>query len=55
VRVPTPNVSLVDVNYILKKDTSIDKVNQIIEEYSKNKLSNIIEIDNDMRVSSDFC
>jgi glyceraldehyde 3-phosphate dehydrogenase len=53
--VPTPNVSLVDVNYVLKKDTSIEEINSIIEKYSKKELLNIIEIDNDMRVSSDFC
>jgi len=54
VRVPTPNVSLVDVNYVLKKNTSIEEVNKIIEEASKNEYKNILAVDNDMRVSSDF-
>ncbi len=54
VRVPTANVSLVDVNYVLKKDTSVEEVNNILEKYSKGSYKGIILMDNDMRVSSDF-
>jgi len=54
VRVPTPNVSLVDVNYVLKKNTSIEEVNEIIEKASKNNYKNILAVDNEMRVSCDF-
>ena len=31
IRIPTANVSLVDVNYVLKKNTSVDEVNGIVE------------------------
>ncbi len=54
VRVPTADVSLVDVNYVLKKDTSVEEVNRILEKYSNGSHKWIILMDNDMRVSIDF-
>ncbi len=38
VRVPTPNVSMIDVTFVLKKDTSVEEVNTLLEEASKNTL-----------------
>lgn len=54
VRVPTPDVSLIDINFVLRKNTSIWEVNEVLKEASENGYKNIIAIDNDMRVSSDF-
>ncbi|RXJ85210.1 type I glyceraldehyde-3-phosphate dehydrogenase [Arcobacter sp. CECT 8985] len=53
VRVPTPNVSMVDVNLLVKKDTTKEEVNALFEKRSK-ELAGIIAVDNDMMVSSDL-
>jgi glyceraldehyde 3-phosphate dehydrogenase len=54
VRVPTPNVSMVDLNVILKKGTSKDEINNIFREYANSKLKNILAVDEEYRVSQDF-
>ncbi len=53
VRVPTPNVSMVDVNFMIKKDTTKEEINALFESKSK-ELSGIVAVDNDMMVSSDL-
>jgi len=53
VRVPTPNVSMVDLNVMVKKETSKDEVNDIFKKAQEN-MPNIILVDEDKRVSSDF-
>jgi glyceraldehyde 3-phosphate dehydrogenase len=53
VRVPTPNVSMVDVNFIIKKDTTKEEINALFEAKSK-ELAGIVAVDNDMLVSSDL-
>jgi len=54
IRVPTPNVSMVDLNVIVKKDTTKEEVNAIFEVAQNGALKGIIEVDWDKRVSSDF-
>jgi glyceraldehyde 3-phosphate dehydrogenase len=54
VRVPTPNVSMVDFNVLLSKETSADEINAILEETSASELKGILEIDTQMKVSSDI-
>jgi glyceraldehyde 3-phosphate dehydrogenase len=54
VRVPTPNVSMVDLNVVLKKNTSKEEVNELFSQCANGKLQNIIAVDNEMRVSQDF-
>ena len=54
VRVPTPNVSMVDLNVLVKKDTTKEEINQLFLEKSQNELKNLIECDNEYRVSQDF-
>ncbi|WP_200762706.1 type I glyceraldehyde-3-phosphate dehydrogenase [Nitrosophilus alvini] len=54
VRVPTPNVSMVDLNVIVKKDTSKEEINELFVQKSQNELKNILAVDNDYRVSQDF-
>ncbi|MEA3456400.1 MAG: type I glyceraldehyde-3-phosphate dehydrogenase, partial [Campylobacterota bacterium] len=53
-RVPTPDVSVVDLTVNLKKDTTVDEINALFETASKGNFSGLIEIDHDKRVSSDF-
>lgn len=55
VRVPTTNVSLIDVNFVLKNPTNAEKVNEILQKMSETTYGGIIEYDNDQRVSSDIC
>lgn len=54
VRVPVANVSMVDLNVVTKKDTTIEELNTIFKEYAKNQMSGILAIDEDYRVSTDF-
>ena len=51
-RVPTPNVSLVELVFCSKKDLSIDKINSAFQEFSKK--NKILEITNEKLVSIDF-
>ncbi len=53
VRVPTPNVSMVDLNVVVKKDTTKEELNALFESKSK-ELAGIVAVDNDMMVSSDL-
>ncbi|MGJ0334954.1 type I glyceraldehyde-3-phosphate dehydrogenase [Aliarcobacter cryaerophilus] len=53
VRVPTPNVSMIDVNFLIKKDTTKEEINALFTQKSK-ELSGIVAVDNDMLVSSDL-
>ena len=55
VRVPTANVSLVDVNFVLKSSTDTTAVNSLFEKMSQTQFANIVEYDHDKRVSSDIC
>ena len=55
IRVPTSNVSLVDLSFVSKKDTSIEDINKLILEASKSKmLKGILTINNEPLVSIDF-
>jgi glyceraldehyde 3-phosphate dehydrogenase len=53
VRVPTPNVSMVDVNFMINKDTTKEEINALFEAKSK-ELAGIVAVDNEMMVSSDL-
>ncbi len=53
-RVPTPNVSLVELVFCTKKDINIKKINDTFEEASINKLKNILEVSHEKLVSIDF-
>jgi len=55
IRVPTPNVSLIDFTFTSKKQTSVEKINNIMIEASISKnLKNILTINNLPLVSIDF-
>ncbi len=53
-RVPTPNVSLVELVFCTKKQIDIKKINNAFDVASKNELKKIIEITYDKLVSIDF-
>ena len=54
VRVPTNNVSLVDLTFISKKRTSVKKINDLIKSAAKSSFSNIIQYNFEQLVSIDF-
>ncbi len=53
-RVPTPNVSLVDLVFNSKKKISINKINDSFKKASKKNLKNILEATEEKLVSVDF-
>ncbi len=53
-RVPTADVSVVDITVNLKKSVTKDEINAAFDAASKGAFAGLIEIDNDKRVSSDF-
>jgi len=54
VRVPTPNVSLVDLKFIAKRATTVEEVNQAIIAAASGPLKGILDVVNDKLVSVDF-
>ena len=53
-RVPTPNVSLVDLIFHSKKKLSINKINDLFKKASKKTLKNILDATEEKLVSIDF-
>ena len=54
VRVPTPNVSLVDLKFIAKRATSVEEVNGAITAAANGPLKGILDLVHEKLVSSDF-
>tara|TARA_B100000035_G_scaffold163739_2_gene139489 strand:- start:5262 stop:6272 length:1011 start_codon:yes stop_codon:yes gene_type:complete len=54
VRIPTVNVSVVDLVVRTKKNTTVEEVNKILLEASQNKMKKIIEFNDIPLVSTDF-
>jgi len=54
IRVPTPNVSLVDLVALVKKETTAEEVNAALKEAAEGKLKGIIEYTEEPLVSVDF-
>ena len=53
-RVPTPNVSLVDLVFNTKNKLSIKKINKLFIKASKKELKNVLDTTNERLVSIDF-
>ena len=53
-RVPTPNVSLVELVFHTKKDLTIKKINLAFEKFSKNNKDKVLKITKEKLVSVDF-
>ena len=54
VRVPTPNVSLVDVVMNLEKETTTEEVNQVLKDAANEELKGILAFSEEPLVSIDF-
>jgi len=54
VRVPTPNVSLVDLKFMAKRATSIEEINNAIKAAAAGPLKGILDVVHDKLVSVDF-
>src|SRR5262245_55431212 len=53
-RVPTPNVSIVDLNVLVEKKTSRDEVNAALKEEACGRLKGILAVTDEQLVSIDF-
>ena len=53
-RVPTPNVSLVEFIFNVRKNISIQKLNNSLSTASDTRLKNILNVTNEKLVSIDF-
>tara|TARA_B100001250_G_scaffold343922_1_gene312755 strand:- start:5137 stop:6144 length:1008 start_codon:yes stop_codon:yes gene_type:complete len=53
-RVPTPNVSLIEFVFCTKKEITKEKINKVFAKVSKNQLKKILEITSESLVSIDF-
>jgi len=54
VRVPTADVSMVDLNVLISRSTSKEELSTLFKSYAKGCLSGILEVDERYRVSQDF-
>jgi len=54
IRIPTINVSLVDLTFLASKDTSIEEVNRLIENAANNQMAGILSYVREPLVSIDF-
>lgn len=54
VRVPTPDVSMVDLNVLVKRPTSKEELSALFKSYALNQMQGILEVDERYRVSQDF-
>jgi glyceraldehyde 3-phosphate dehydrogenase len=54
IRVPTPNVSLIDFKIEAKKDTTVEAINEAMIKASKGKLKGVLAINDEPLVSIDF-
>jgi len=54
IRVPTINVSIVDLSFIAKRPTTVDEVNNAVKQAAESDLKEVLEYNTDPLVSSDF-
>ncbi|MFQ5450127.1 MAG: type I glyceraldehyde-3-phosphate dehydrogenase [Nitrospinaceae bacterium] len=54
IRVPTPNVSLVDLVVEVEKETTVEEVNGFFKQAGENELKNILRLEENPLVSVDF-
>ena len=54
IRVPTINVSIVDLTFVAKKPTTVEEVNRAVKQASDSDLKGILEYSTEPLVSSDF-
>ncbi len=54
IRVPTPNVSVVDLAALLKRKVSVEEINQTLKEAAESSLKGILDYTEEPLVSKDF-
>jgi len=54
IRVPTINVSIVDLTFVAKRPTTVEEVNKAVKQASEGELKGILEYSTEQLVSSDF-
>ncbi len=54
IRVPTPNVSVVDLKFIPGRETAVEEINRAMEHAAKGPLKGILGVSNEPLVSTDF-
>ncbi|MEA3384170.1 MAG: type I glyceraldehyde-3-phosphate dehydrogenase [Campylobacterota bacterium] len=54
IRIPTPNVSMVDLTVTLNKNVTVEDVNKALEDASNGYMKGILGVDKEYKVSSDF-
>ncbi len=54
IRVPTPNVSVVDLSFVASRNTDADEINQLFSEAANADLEGILDLSSDPLVSIDF-
>jgi glyceraldehyde 3-phosphate dehydrogenase len=54
IRVPTVNVSLVDLSFVAKRATTVEEVNSVLKSAAEGELKGILEYNKDPLVSIDF-
>lgn len=54
VRVPTPNVSLVDLTFTASRDTSVDEVNSLLKAAATGPMKGVLEVSEEKLVSIDY-
>jgi len=54
IRVPTPNVSVVDLTFVAEKPVTVESVNEAIKKASEGKMKGILGYETNELVSSDF-
>ena len=53
-RVPTPNVSLIELIFCTRKDLTIEKINSTFRDFSKKQKIKVLDITEEKLVSIDF-
>ena len=54
IRVPTPNVSCVDLKFLAKRNTSAEEVNATLQAASENELKGVLGYSDEPLVSTDY-
>jgi len=54
IRVPTPNVSVVDLSFVASRNTNADEINQLFSEAASADLDGILDLSSEPLVSIDF-
>jgi glyceraldehyde 3-phosphate dehydrogenase len=54
IRVPTPNVSVVDLKFVAKRNTTVEEINEAVTAAANGKLKGILAVTDQPNVSIDF-